>query len=203
MRNVLAYIGALLGVVSLTPYIIDVVKKRTKPNVVTWITWTLLSAVATAAAFAAGQPKTALLTLGYTICTSIIVMLGLKNGIAKFSLFDGLCQASAILGLILWLVFNSPDIAIIAVVIIDFIGVLPTVKHSWQDPMEETWQSFAIGAVASMFIIVSLTTYNIAGLLYPFYLIFGDGLVAFVVIYRRTKLGISLERGGAHKTLHE
>ncbi len=203
MKNALAIIGVLLGFLSLTPYLIDVIKKRTKPNIVSWITWTMLSGVATVAAFVAGQPKAASLTFAYTICTLTIVLLGLRYGTTKFSLFDGFCQLGAVCGLILWLIFDSPEIAIIAVVIIDFIGVLPTLRHGWLKPGEETWQSFALGSLAALLILLSLTKYDVAGLSYPLYLIFGDGIVAIAIIYRRKSLGISLARQDASEALSD
>lgn len=203
MHNLLALIGACLAAYSLVPYIIDIIKKRTKPNVVSWFTWTILSSIATAAAFAAHEPKTAGLALAYAIMTILVVVLSFKYGKAKFTLFDGFCQLGAVAGLALWLIFNSPTIALVAVVVIDFIGVLPTIRHSWADPAEETWQSFAIGTLAEILILISLTTFNINSLLYPIYLVLADGAVAVVVIYRRKQKGISLSRHGVHETLHE
>ncbi len=203
MRDLLAIIGACLAAYSLVPYIVDIVKKRTKPNIVSWFTWTVLSSIATAAAFVAHEPKTAGLALAYAVMTVLVVALSLKYGKAKFTLFDGFCQLGAVAGLVLWLIFNSPTIALVAVVVIDFIGVLPTLRHSWADPAEETWQSFAIGTIAEILILISLTSFNINSLLYPAYLVLADGGVAFVVIYRRKLKGISLSRHSVHETLHE
>src|SRR5476651_2332592 len=107
MKNLLALIGGLIGGFATVPYLIDMVRHKTKPNVISWATWTLLTGIATAAAFAAHEPKTAILTLGITISTGLVVLLGLKYGIAKLSLFDGVCQFGAIVGLILWLVIGS------------------------------------------------------------------------------------------------
>ena len=145
MRDALTIVGALLATFSTVPYLIDIVRKRTKPNIVSWLTWTILTSIATAAAFAAHEPRSALLTLGATICCASVVVLGLKFGIAKFSKFDILCQVGAILGLIFWLVFDSPVIGIAVPVAIDFIGAMPTVRHGWLKPGEETWQTFLIG----------------------------------------------------------
>lgn len=164
MRVALALTGAVLTIVALIPYIIDVIRKKTKPNIVSWFTWTLLTSIATAAAFSAGEPETAILTLANAIGTFSIVILGLKNGIAKFTLFDAFCQAGAIVALGFWLGLDSPLIAIVGVVFIDFLGVLPTIKHSWQDPEEETWQTFFLSTVAPLFTITSLTAYQLGKL---------------------------------------
>jgi hypothetical protein len=203
VRNFLSITGAILALFSTVPYLIDIVHKKTKPNIVSWITWMLLTGIATAAAFAAHQPRTALLTLASTFCTGGVVVLGLWYGIAKFSWFDGLCQAGAVLGLVLWLVFDSPLIAIVGVVAIDFIACLPTLRHAWLKPGEETWQTFCIGTAAALLTMLALTSYVPEALLYPAYLLLANSAIAAVVVYRRRQLGINLSRHGVHETLHE
>lgn len=203
MKEVFAWIGPILTIVALLPYIIDVVRKKTKPNIVSWFTWTLLTSIATAAAFAAGEPEAAFLTLANAIGTFTIVLLGLKNGIAKLSLFDIACQVGAITALVAWLVLDLPIIAIAGVVFIDFLGVLPTIRHSWVSPEEETWQTFALSTIAPVFTIASISMFNFENLLYPLYLLIADGLVMVIIIYRRKQQGISLSRKTTHETLHE
>jgi hypothetical protein len=194
MKNALAIIGGLIAALSTLPYLIDIVRRKTKPNIVTWFTWTLLTGIATAAVFASHEPRAAILTLGSSICTGLVVILGLKYGIAKMSLFDGLCQLGAIIGLALWLIFNSPAVAIAFSLAIDFIVMLPTLRHSWLHPQEETWQTFIIGIIAALFILASLSDYNFASLAFPVYLMLADLLVASVIIYRRNRKGLTLSR---------
>jgi hypothetical protein len=194
MKELIAVAGALVAAVSTIPYIIDTVKGRTKPNIVTWFTWTLLTLIAALAAFASHEPKSAYLLLANTFCTGLVVAVGLRYGTAKYSWFDGLCQLGTVAGLVLWLVFNSPTIGIVVPLTIDFIGTLPTLRHSWLKPAEETWQTFLIGVVAPLLTIVSLTRYNIASLLFPLYLFLANAAIVAVVITRRRQLGLSLAR---------
>ena len=190
MRNILSLLGALLAIGSVVPYLIDIIKRKTRPNIVSWITWTILTAIATAAAFAAHEPRSAILTLATSLGTLSVVLLGLKYGIAKFTLFDGICQTAAIIGLILWFVFNSPLIALVASLGVDFIGLLPTLRHSWLKPGEETWQAFGIAFFASAFTIASIKTFTVTGLLFPVYLTLADGSLALMLIYRRRHLNL-------------
>lgn len=203
MKEALAFIAAAIAVLAVVPYMVDIVRNKTKPNIVSWTTWTLLTAIATAAAFAADEPRAALLTLGASISTFIVVILGLKYGIAKFSLFDGACQAGAIVGLVLWFIFDSQAIALIAALTVDFIAALPTFRHSWLEPAEETWQTFIIGSFAAALTVLSLENLTLEGLLFPIYLALANGAIAFTVIVRRLQLGVSLSRKGIHETLHE
>lgn len=189
MHNTLAVIGALVAISSAIPYIRDILRHKTRPNIVSWFTWTILTGIATAAAFSAHEPRTAILTLASTLCTGTVVVLGLRFGIAKFTFFDILCQVGAVVGLVLWLVFNSPTIGIVVPVIIDFIAVLPTLHHAWLKPNEETWQAFLIGTFAPMFTLASLTAYTTASLLYPLYLLIANASVtATILVGRRRRL---------------
>jgi D-alanyl-lipoteichoic acid acyltransferase DltB (MBOAT superfamily) len=194
VKELLALLGAALAAVSTIPYLIDVVRRKTKPNIVTWLTWTMLTVIAGSAALVAGEPKTAIFLCGNSVCTGLVVLLGLKYGTTKFSRFDILCQCGAILSLVLWLVFKSPTVGIVVPLIIDFVGLLPTLRHSWQRPDEETWQSFLIGVAAPALTILSLTHYNIASLVFPLYLFLADGALVLVIVYRRKLLGMPLGR---------
>lgn len=190
MKDALALGAAVLAIVSVVPYIIDVVRKRTKPNIVSWFTWTVLTGVATAAAIAANEPRTALLIGANTICTAAVVVVGFWNGIAKFSWFDGLCQLGAIAGLAMWLLFNSPTIGIVVPVAIDFIVMLPTLRHAWLNPGEETWQTFLIASLAAVLTVTSLSSFTLNSALFPVYLCIANGSIALAVLHRRRKLGM-------------
>ncbi len=184
MKEALAVIAGILAVVAIIPYMLDIIRGKTKPNVVSWFTWTLLLVIATSAAFAAHQPKTAFLTLGDTIGTGLTLLLGLKYGIAKFSWFDGFCQAAAIGGLILWFIFNSPAVAIIATVAIDSIAAIPTLRHAWHHPGEETWETFGVLTVASALTLISLSTFSVTSLTFPLYLLLINGLITSTIFFR-------------------
>jgi hypothetical protein len=194
MRELLAIIGAVIAALGTVPYLIDIIRGKTKPNIVTWLTWTMLTAISGAAALAAGEPKTAAFLFGNSLCTGAVVVLGLKYGTAKFSRFDIVCQVSAVLGLVFWLVFNSPTIGIVVPLAVDFIGGLPTIRHSWLKPAEETWQTFMVGVIAPMFTIASLTRFNIASLAFPLYLFIANTALVIIIITRRKQQGIPLSR---------
>ena len=184
MKNYLAYAAAIIIILSVIPYSIDILKGRTKPNVVSWLTWTILLSIATAAAFAAHEPHAALLTLGDTIATGAVLLLGIRHGIAKFSWFDGMCQLGAVVGLILWFVLNSPSVAIMSSLLIDLIASVPTFRHAWKRPKEETSITFIAGCLASSLTLLSLSSFGIASLAFPIYLLVNNFIIASIVISR-------------------
>lgn len=194
MNNMLTLIGAAIVILSGVPYIIDIIRKKTRPNIVSWFTWTLLISIGAFAALAAGETKTAIITFGDAIQVGLVLLLGLRFGYAKYSFFDGVCQVAAIIGLVLWLLFDSPTIAIIATISIDLIAALPTYRHSWLEPSEETWQTYFISSIGACVGLLSLTNFSVDSLAYPLYLLtLGLTLSGTIIVSRRRK-GIALFR---------
>ncbi|MEO6513496.1 MAG: hypothetical protein ABIR37_02280 [Candidatus Saccharimonadales bacterium] len=187
MTTAFIVLSAILTLVSSIPYIVDVIKGKTKPRIVSWFNWSLLTGIATAAAYADGQIPSAVLTLAATIETALIVILGLKHGDRKFERFDVVCQIGAVSGLILWVIFSSPVIAIIATVTIDFVALLPTLRHSWLKPDEETISTFVLSGIGALFAALAVTNPTISGLTYPIYIVLANfALVALLMLRRHS-----------------
>ena len=182
MKDIFAFVGAFIVLFCTLPYIIDIVKRKTKPNIVTWITWSLLIGIGAAALYASNEINAALLLTGDFLATFAVVLFGLKYGIAKLDRFDLVCMISALVGIVLWIVFDSPFIAIVATIVIDLIGTIPTVRHSYFHPEEETWITFALGVVATIFTLFSLQEYTISAWIYPAYLLFSNGLLFITIM---------------------
>src|ERR1700722_210170 len=159
MKNILLVLSGIISVLSVAPYLRDIMRHKTKPNLVSWITWTILTGVATSAEIGAQAYRAAFFTGAVTIATGLVVILGLRHGYVKYTQFDVICQISAIVGIILWQVFNDPLIAVLASIVIDIIGALPTIRHSWIEPFEETWQAFAIGFVGGLLGVLAVEHY--------------------------------------------
>jgi hypothetical protein len=185
MKTLFLVFASLITVSAVIPYLRDIVKGTTKPNLVSWITWTLITGIATAAEIAAHEYVTAIFTGAAMLETASVVAFGLRHGFVKYARFDVVCQISAIVGLILWQLFNSPSIGVVASVVIDFIGVLPTVRHSWLKPHEETWSTFALSGVGGVFGVLALTSYNTTSLTYPLYIVVINVLTSTVIVTRQ------------------
>lgn len=191
IRTSLLFIGAALTISSVVPYLKDILAGKTKPNLVTWITWTLLTGIALTAELMAGEYTTAVIAAASMVATVSVVVVGiLKKGYVHYSLFDILCQVSDLIGILLWFLFNSPIVAIVAVLAVDFVATLPTIRHSWIEPQEETWQTYMIGFGAAILGVFALNTYSWESALFPVYLVLINLLVAVVILSRRRKTAV-------------
>ena len=120
-------------------------------------------------------------------CVVIAVLGIITNGILSFERFDIGCLIFAGGGLGLWYIFNSPAIAIVAVIIIDVIAGLPTLRHVWKTPQEETLVEFLMAGAASCLTVLAATSMEITAIAYPLYILIFDGTIATIIILRRRR----------------
>lgn len=187
----LAILGSLVAASGTIPYIIETIKGKTKPRIVTWLTWSLLTGLAAAGAFADGQIGSGVFALLGCISTGAIVVVGLRFGDRSFNALDLACMAGVAVGLVLWQLFNSPAIAVWAAIIIDFIGLVPTIKHAWEAPHEETVSTFAlvfVGGALTVGAVLAGGGTSVTALGYPLYAALSLGAVVIVILLRRRGL---------------
>lgn len=182
MKTILIIASSLLTVAAILPYLNDIFKKKTKPRVVSWFTWSILAAIASAASFSDKQYAAGILSLcGFVECMSVVV-LGLKYGDRHFAKFDLGCQIGAIIGLALWFIYNSPAIAVIAAISIDFIGSLPTLKHAWEKPEEETWITFMLSGLGASLTVMAANNNKITAVANPLYLVLINAIFTVILL---------------------
>ncbi len=182
MTSFLIILSAIVTIIAALPYIIEVIRGRTKPRVVSWFTWSVLTGIACAASFADGQVPGGILMLAATIETVLIVILGFKHGDRKFDKLDIYCLIGALAGLVLWFVFNSPAVAILATIAIDLVGAIPTFKHSWQKPHEETWITFALSGLGGGITVIIAGGWEITAIAYPLYILLINVLLTALIL---------------------
>jgi hypothetical protein len=182
MTVLILALSALITVSATIPYLLDAIKGKTKPRVVSWFNWALLTGISAAAALSVHQYPSAVLSLAASVECWGVVVVSLRKGDRSFELFDLFCQMGAIAGLVLWIIFNSPLIAIAASIVIDIIVSAPTVKHIWQKPYEESANVFILSAVGAALALLAIHHPKPIGLINPLYLILINCLMSLLFL---------------------
>jgi hypothetical protein len=189
IQEILTMTAGAIEVLAPLPYIVDTIRNRTHPNIVTWLTWTLINIVNLSAAFASGSWQTGVYSLCGVIATGTIVVLGLWHGVRQYTRFDFICQAVALLGFPIWAITNRPELAVLVVLLVDFSGGLPTLRHAWRAPHEETMKTFVLSALAAALLLMGLHQFNFISVTMPLYILSFDCALIFSIWYRRRVLG--------------
>ena len=185
---ILIWLGSLLSAAGTVPYILATVKGRVKPRLVTWLTWALLTGLAGGAALSAHQFGSAVFALIGTAATGSVVLVGLHYGDREFTKLDLLCMVIVAIGLVLWLVLDSPALAVWAAIVVDFVGLVPTLRHAWEKPQEESAITFAMvcaGGALTSAAVVSNGDLAVTALGYPFYVAASTGIAAAIIKFRQ------------------
>lgn len=165
------------------PYILDTLRGKTRPNIVTWATWGTLGAITTFAVLSEHAIQTAIFAGAVTIACYGTALASLRYGFKRYTMLDAICQVLAIIGIILWRMTDQPSLAVLFVIISDLIGAVPTYRHIWLEPHEETLSTFVMYLVAELILLASLSSFRFIAAGYPVYMALNSisliGLILF------------------------
>src|SRR5436190_23007877 len=98
MKTLFIVISSILAIVNILPYLRDVYRRKTKPRIVSWFNWSLLTGIGCAASFSDHQYASGILLFLASVETLMVVILGYKYGDRRIEIFDIDCQLAAIVG---------------------------------------------------------------------------------------------------------
>lgn len=182
----LGIISGILAVVAVPPYVKDILKGTTRPNIVSWGLWTLIISISLVAQISAGASWSLIFMIGDLIGTStVLVMCLIGYGYKKYGKLEVACFALAIVAIIIWQITRQPILAILFSIAADFMASLPTVAKAYKDPWSEDPSVWIVVAVASALGIISNTVFNAPNVLFPAYVLFINALVGVLSLFGR------------------
>ena len=158
MKDIFTVIAGILYMVGFVPYAVAIIRKRTRPSKASWIIWTLLDTITIAAMYAKDAVNGQI--LGTVIGAWIVVFLAMKYGTPGWTQLDKLCLSGAVLGVVLWWVFNNPIVGMAISLCVVTVGSIPTFVSAWKNPENEdklAWTIFTISCLFALLAIPKLT----------------------------------------------
>lgn len=181
--------GAAAGVIAILavfPYIKDILKRKTRPNTVSWSIWTLLLLISIFAQWSAGPSWSIILLIGDLIGTTTIVVLCVAGyGYGRYGQLEWTCLALAILAIALWQTTKEPVLAISFAIVADALASLPTVVKAYRDPWSEHPTMWFLIALGAFFGILSTTIFDAPNLLFPAYIFLVNGTIGLLALTGR------------------
>lgn len=155
----------------------------TRPNIISFIIWTLLQLIAIAAQLSAGSSWSVIILIACTFNTVLIIILCLVGyGYAKYKVLDWSCFILAMAAILLWCITNDPLLAIGLAIFADFLGALPTVVKAFRDPFSELPLGWYLATFSAVLAALSTTKIDFANLAYPVYLVIITATIASVAL---------------------
>jgi hypothetical protein len=186
----LGYLSIVIAVVSYVPYFRDIFRGKTKPHAFSWFIWGLLTVIAFVAQIVekggAGSWVTGVTSI---ICFTIFVLAFIK-GERRFTVFDWIALAMAIIAILLWRLTNNPTMSVILVTLTDVLGYLPTIRKSYSKPYEETAITYFLSAIKFIVALLALDSLTLTTGLYPTAIILMSLSVVVMLVVRRKQIHI-------------
>lgn len=169
MKELFGIIALSLSLGANIPYIVEILKKKVRPERISWFLWTLLGLTYYfSALFADGATW---FTFGELIGPVIILIIALKFGVGGKSRFDLISLGVALLAFALLFIVEGVLLGLLLALIVDGIGAMLTIRKLLIDPSSESKWFWGIGAISGVFAVLSLETFTVETLLFPVYVI--------------------------------
>ena len=177
-------VGQVAGGISFLAYVlyyVSIVQGRSRPNRVTWVILTVVGVLIAASYYASGARNTMWVALAYTIGPFIAAILAFKYGEGGTTKLDIFCLVACIFSVILWVLSENPVYTLMVNIGIDFLGILPTLKKSFFDPLSEDKLAWSVTMSSNILNIFAVETWTFSIAVYPVYMVIANGLVtAFI-----------------------
>ena len=172
-------ISGLVYIVGFVPYIIAVLSNSTKPTKVSWLIWISLDII-TLVGMIANKTVNGQM-IGVVTGGSFVLILALIKGDPGWSKLDRFCLAGALVGIILWAVFQNPLLGILVSQIVIFLGSIPTFVSAWKDPKRENKLSWTLWWISCILAIIAIPRYTLADSAQPINFLLIESIMMYIL----------------------
>lgn len=183
----LAIISVVIGLVAFFPYFRDILRRRTKPHAFTWSVWSVIMSISFVASLSKGGGYGAYAIGATAVACAATFVASLFRGEKDIARLDEMGLAAASVGILLWILTDSPLLAVIIVSLTDFAGFIPTFRKAYGKPWEETLSMYAMSGFSIALSIFALQSINPTTVIYPATVFASNYAFITMVMLRRRK----------------
>lgn len=185
-----AVISALIASIGGFIYLYETLQGTAKPNRITWLLWGILPVITFVAQRIQGVTGVSWITFasGFTPLLIFAASFANKKSYWKTERADYICMAVAFLGLLLWAITSTPNLAIVFSIVADFAAGLPTLIKSFKHPETESWQAYAVSAFGFGVGVLSIHSWTFANYSFVSYLLLNETVMAVFSVRKAEKV---------------
>ena len=192
MNNMIAiavFLSTILSIYCLFPYIIAILKNKTKPHQLSWLVFVIMNVIVLFSQYFEVARASILITVSFFIGSVIIFILSLKYGVHDSSKWDRLLFVFAISTMIIWYLTKSNATAIWLTLLIDVAATTMIILKVKADANSEDPAPWAIATVAYVFSFLTLVGQPVS-ILYvrPMYGLICDAVLVGYIYYQKNKV---------------
>lgn len=177
-----ALVGALIASLGGLYYLYETITGRARPNRVTWFLWGLFPMIIFLAQQSQGVEGLSWVSFaaGFTPILILIASFFNKDAYWKTEKRDYYLMILAVICIVLWLVTDNANLAIVFALSADLLAGLPTVIKSYKYPETESWVAYGVSAVGFGIGVLAIQTYAFENYAFVVYLFVINALLAIL-----------------------
>lgn len=188
MKNTFLILSVLIACLRQIVGILAVIRGGFRPQRMTRFLLFLVSLLLVGTLFAQGDRNAIYTILTIAIGNLIMFLLSLRKGIGGTTRFDFFVLLTAIITLIVWRTTDNHILGLCMAIATNFVAFWPTIIKTWCLPETEEWVFYALYALSSILVILSISNFTFGKLALPAYVVFMNGMLALIIIFRKNIL---------------
>jgi hypothetical protein len=186
-------LGAALNALGHVDYVVDTLRGRCRPSIVTWTLWSVPPGIALAAEIVADAGPQALLTFALAIGPVSVLCACAVSHTACWAMtrVDWWCGALSCATILLWMATSNARLAIGLAIMTDALAAVPTVVKAYRVPSSESTGAFGLFVAGAGVTLLTIDDWNLATCGFPVY-IFGLSvlILGLLVVPRRQLVAV-------------
>ena len=183
-------LGAIIATIGGLSYLINTIKGKVKPNRVSFLLWSLAPLIAFVAELKQGVGLQSLMTfeVGFLPLTIFIASFFNKNAKWKLTRFDLTCGVLSLIGLILWYITSSGNVAIVFSILADGLAALPTLVKAFNFPETESSWTYFTSTLSAAITLLTVKVWDLANAGFPLYILIVTLVISTLVQFKMGKV---------------
>jgi hypothetical protein len=179
-------LGAIIASLGSLSYLIDTIKGKVKPNRVSFLLWSLAPLIAFVAELRQGVGLQSLMTfmVGFLPLTIFIASFFNKNAKWRLTRFDLTCGVLSLIGLLLWYITSSGNVAIVFSILADALAALPTVVKAFNFPETESSWTYFSSTISAAITLLTVKVWDLANAGFPSYILIVTLVISVLVQFK-------------------
>lgn len=190
------FLALALNTLGAALYLKETLRGEVRPHPVSWLLWTLAPSIAFAAQLVEGVGLPSLLTLAVAINPIAVLVVLVKSSKSRWrvSAADVAYGALSFTGLVLWIIYKNAMFAIWLSIATDALAAIPTYRKAIAHPRSEAWLQYALLAVSSALVLMTIDQWNAAGSLFAVYLVLLGLSLTIIVLIGQSRIVAATRR---------
>lgn len=180
-----AILAIVIGMVSYGHYMFSIIWGKTRPHAFSWIIWCVASSVVFFAQNSDNAGVGAWVTVASALACGTIALMSLWRGERNITRSDWVMFLAAMGSIPLWYVTSDPMWSVILLASIDFMGIVPSIRKSWNNPHSETLVYYVLTVLKYVIAMIIMENVTVTTMLDPAVSVLEAGLFTVITICRR------------------